>query len=67
MNLLPIPGLDGGHFVIIMYEWISGRTISLKVLDMLQRIGTALILALLIYANFNDIIYSDWFTKLFGK
>ena len=67
MNLLPIPGLDGGHFVIIMYEWISGRTISLKALDILQRIGTGMILALLLYANFNDIIYSDWFTKLFGK
>lgn len=67
MNLLPIPGLDGGHFVIILYEWISGRTISLRVLDILQRIGTGLIFALLIYANFNDIIYSDWFSKLFGK
>ncbi|MBK7959375.1 MAG: RIP metalloprotease RseP [Bacteroidetes bacterium] len=56
MNLLPIPGLDGGYFVMIVYEWIVGKPINPKVMDVLQRIGFMLILALMIFANGNDLI-----------
>jgi regulator of sigma E protease len=59
MNLLPIPGLDGGHFVIIMYEWITGKPVSMKVMDTLQSVGTFLILSLMVFAMWNDIM--RWF------
>lgn len=55
MNLLPIPGLDGGHALIITYEAITRRPVNPKVLEILQTIGTYLILALMVFAFYNDI------------
>lgn len=55
MNLLPIPGLDGGHAVIITIEAIIRRPVSPKVLQILQNIGTYMILALMVFAFYNDI------------
>ena len=55
MNILPIPGLDGGHAIFTFWEMISGRKVSDKVLEAAQYVGLIIILFLLLYANGNDI------------
>ena len=55
MNLLPIPGLDGGHILFVLYEMISGRKPSDKFLYVAQIIGMVLLLALMVLAFGNDI------------
>jgi regulator of sigma E protease len=55
MNILPIPALDGGHVLFLMYEIVTGRKPSEKFLEHAQLVGMILLLALLIYANGNDI------------
>lgn len=63
MNIIPIPGLDGGHIVITLYEMITRRKASEKALDIIQKIGMFLLLALLVIANGNDLIhlFNGWF------
>jgi regulator of sigma E protease len=56
MNLLPIPALDGGHVMFLLYEMISGRTPSDKFLENAQKVGMVLLLALMVFAIGNDII-----------
>ncbi|MBQ5643404.1 MAG: RIP metalloprotease RseP [Bacteroidaceae bacterium] len=56
MNILPIPGLDGGHIVLLLYEGIVGRQPSPKVMDVIERIGLFLLLALMVLAFSNDIV-----------
>lgn len=56
MNLLPIPALDGGHMIFILYEMITRRKPSDKFLEYAQIVGLVLVFALMIYANMNDII-----------
>lgn len=55
MNILPIPALDGGHIVFVVYEMITRRKPSIKVLERSQIIGLGFLIFLLIYANANDI------------
>lgn len=55
MNLLPIPALDGGHVVFTLYEMITGRKPSDKFLEYAQIVGFVILMALLLYANGNDI------------
>ena len=55
LNILPIPGLDGGHALFTLWEMITGRKASEKFLEVMQYIGFAILLALVIYANGNDI------------
>ncbi|WP_224484932.1 RIP metalloprotease RseP [Robertkochia aurantiaca] len=55
MNILPIPALDGGHVMFLLYEMISGRKPSEKFLEYAQMVGFFLLIALLLYANGNDI------------
>ena len=55
MNILPIPALDGGHIVFLLYEMVTGRKPSEKVLEYAQMVGIIIVFALLIYANGNDI------------
>ncbi len=55
MNLLPIPALDGGHVVFTLYEMISGRKPSDKFLEYAQVTGFVILMALLLFANGNDI------------
>ena len=55
MNIMPIPGLDGGHALFTLWEMITGRKPSDKFLEIMQYIGLAILFALLIYANGNDI------------
>ena len=61
MNILPIPGLDGGHALFTLWEMITGRKPSDKFLEVMQYIGLFILLALVIYSNGNDIY------KLFVK
>lgn len=56
MNLLPIPGLDGGHALFTLWEIITRRKPSDKFMEVMQWIGLAILFALLIYANGNDIL-----------
>lgn len=56
MNLLPIPGLDGGHALFTLWELITRRKPSDKFMEIMQWIGLFILFALLIYANGNDII-----------
>ena len=55
MNILPIPGLDGGHAIFTFWEMLSGRKVSDRVLEAAQYVGLIIILMLLLYANGNDI------------
>ncbi len=55
MNILPIPALDGGHVVFLLYEMITGKEAPQKVLEYAQYIGFFLLIGLLLYANGNDI------------
>ena len=55
MNLLPIPALDGGHVMFLLYEVISGRKPNEKFMEYAQIAGMILLLALLLYANGNDL------------
>ena len=55
MNLLPIPALDGGHVLFLLYEIISGRKPSDKFLENAQMVGFVLLISLLLFANGNDI------------
>ena len=56
MNLLPIPALDGGHVMFLFGEMITGRKPGEKFLEYAQIAGMILLLALVLYANANDII-----------
>lgn len=56
MNFLPIPMLDGGYMIFILFEMITGRPPGEKFMEKANTIGFILILALLIYANLNDFI-----------
>lgn len=55
MNLLPIPALDGGHVVFLLYEMITGKEAPQKVLEIAQYVGIVLLLSLMLYANGNDV------------
>ena len=55
LNLLPIPALDGGHAMFLVYEMVSGRKPSDKFLETVQIIGFIILLSLVIFANGNDI------------
>lgn len=55
MNILPIPALDGGHVMFLLYEIISGRKPPEKFMEYAQIVGMVLLLALLLYANLNDV------------
>lgn len=55
MNLLPIPALDGGHVLFLLYEIVSGKKPSDKFLENAQMVGFVLLITLLLFANGNDI------------
>lgn len=60
MNLLPIPALDGGHVVFLLFEMISGKTPSVRFLEIAQMVGMGILLLLMVFVFGNDIL------KLFG-
>jgi regulator of sigma E protease len=55
MNILPIPALDGGHVVFLLYEIITGKEAPQKLLEYAQYVGFGILLTLMVYANGNDI------------
>ncbi len=55
MNLLPIPGLDGGYVVFLLYEMVSGREPNEKVFETALKIGMAILLLLMVFVFYNDI------------
>ena len=56
MNILPIPALDGGHILFLLYEVVTRRKPSDKFLEYAQMAGMFLLFALLLFANGNDVI-----------
>ncbi len=56
LNILPIPALDGGYIIFLLYEMITGRKPNEKVMEYAQITGMILLLALLLYANGNDVV-----------
>ncbi|MFC2138156.1 RIP metalloprotease RseP [Bacteroidota bacterium] len=62
MNVLPIPALDGGHVLFLLYEMITGRKPSDKFLEYAQIVGMVILLSLLLYANGNDV--ARWINSL---
>ncbi len=55
MNILPIPALDGGHVVFLMYEIVTGRKPNEKFMEYAQLVGFFILIALVLFANGNDI------------
>ncbi|MCD8181732.1 MAG: RIP metalloprotease RseP [Bacteroides sp.] len=56
MNILPIPALDGGHVLFLIYEIVARRKPSDKFMERAQMVGMFLLLGLLLWANFNDVL-----------
>jgi len=67
MNILPIPALDGGHVLFLLYEMITRRKPSDKFLEYAQITGMVILFALLLYANGNDLVKLEWVQKLFNR
>ncbi|PIR23021.1 MAG: hypothetical protein COV44_04680 [Deltaproteobacteria bacterium CG11_big_fil_rev_8_21_14_0_20_45_16] len=68
VNLLPVPVLDGGHAVFFTIEWIRGRPVSLKVMEVATQIGLVMLIglfALVLYNDFNRYGFLDPIIKLF--
>ncbi len=63
INLFPIPVLDGGHVVLYVIEIVTGREISNQIKDVLFKLGFALIVALMVFATWNDFVrlFHRWF------
>ena len=56
MNILPIPALDGGHVVFLLYEIITRRKPSEKFMVRAEYVGITILILLMIFANLNDIL-----------
>jgi regulator of sigma E protease len=65
LNLLPIPMLDGGHLLFFVIEAVLGRPLSLRKREMAQQVGLVLLLALMVFAVYNDLVRIGAL-KLFG-
>ena len=61
LNLLPVPMLDGGHLAFFVIEGVIGRPISLKKREMAQQVGFVLLMMLMVYAFYNDLVRIDAF------
>ncbi len=61
MNLLPIPGLDGGYVIFLLWEVATGRKVSDKFMEKAVTVGFVLLLVLMLYANGLDVM--RWFNK----
>jgi regulator of sigma E protease len=59
-NLLPLPMLDGGHLLYYLYEAFTGSPPSPECLDVMQRLGLALLVALMTFSLFNDVVRLGW-------
>jgi regulator of sigma E protease len=59
-NLLPLPMLDGGHLLYYLYEVCTGRPPSPTWLDGMQRGGLIILVALMVFSLFNDVVRLGW-------
>ena len=64
MNILPIPALDGGHVLFLLYEIIARRKPSDKFMERAEMAGMFILFALLIWANMNDVIRFLFWVKI---
>jgi regulator of sigma E protease len=64
LNLLPVPMLDGGHLLFFVIEAVLGRPVSLKKREAAQQLGLVLLLLLMVFAIYNDLVRIDAF-KIF--
>lgn len=55
LNLLPVPVLDGGHLLFAVIEWLRGKPVSLRKRELAQQVGIVLLVALMIFATYNDL------------
>lgn len=60
LNLMPLPVLDGGHLLYYLYEALVGRPPSAQWLDVLQRLGLLMLVALMAFSLFNDLVRLGW-------
>ena len=67
INLLPIPGLDGGHLAFYLAEAVRRRPLGLRAQDMAFRTGLAFVLALMLFVTVNDLASLNLFGHLFGR
>ena len=63
MNILPIPALDGGHVMFLLYEMVTKRVPNQRVMEVAQMVGMALLFGLILFANGNDLF--KWVTGKF--
>jgi regulator of sigma E protease len=66
LNLLPVPILDGGHLFFYFFEFVFRRPLSMRAREILQQVGLALIVMLMIFAFYNDFVKFQLFENLFG-
>jgi len=59
-NLLPVPVLDGGHLLYYLYEALTGRPPDARWLDVMQRIGFLILVFLMVFSFFNDLVRLGW-------
>ena len=64
MNILPIPGLDGGHIAFLVYEGITGRQPSDKAMEWFEKIGLGILCLLMLLALSNDV--RNFILPIFG-
>ncbi|MFH2138288.1 MAG: RIP metalloprotease RseP [Candidatus Omnitrophota bacterium] len=65
INLFPIPVLDGGHLVFMIVEKIKGKPVSVKSQEIASRIGFSLLIALMMFTFYNDLMQYGFFDKAF--
>jgi regulator of sigma E protease len=61
LNLLPVPMLDGGHLLFFMIEAVLGRPLAARKREMAQQVGFVLLMLLMVYALYNDLVRIDAF------
>jgi regulator of sigma E protease len=61
LNLLPVPMLDGGHLFFFVIEAVLGRPLSLRKREVAQQVGFVLLMLLMVYALYNDLVRLDAF------
>ena len=64
LNLLPVPMLDGGHLFFFVLEAVLGRPLSLRKREAAQQLGFVLLMLLMVYALYNDLVRIDAFKFL---
>jgi regulator of sigma E protease len=64
LNLLPVPMLDGGHLLFFVIEGVLRRPLSLKKREAAQQLGFVLLMLLMVYALYNDVVRLNWFNFL---